>query len=117
MSTTMSADRIRASAADTNAGHAACPTYMLHASPPAIRPLGAHHVCRRGTQRRAACSSGSVAHLEIQLLTAVVPAVVKQRGAAVGPNVNELSPQVITFAGLPCGLRNVFDPLNRLGRE
>src|SRR5262249_8245413 len=61
--------------------------------------------------------SRSVTHLQVQLLAAVVPAVVKQRGAPVRPDVDELPPQVIALARIPCGLRNVFDPLNRLRRE
>src|SRR5262249_18307525 len=37
--------------------------------------------------------------------------------APIRQNVDELPPQVVAFARIQCGLRNVFDPLNRLGRE
>src|SRR5262249_9870494 len=54
------------------------------------------------------------AHLQVQLLATVIAAVVEKGGTAVGQNVDELPPQVVTFARIPCGLRDVFDPLNRL---
>src|SRR5262245_45768214 len=55
--------------------------------------------------------------LQVQLFTAVVTAVVEKRRPAIGQEVDELTPQVVTFASLERLLRNVFDPFDWLGRE
>ena len=47
--------------------------------------------------------SRPVAHLQVQLLATVVAAVVEKGGPAVGQDVDELPPQVVTFARIPRG--------------
>src|SRR5262245_26868571 len=80
-------------------------------------PRSGAALCSARSNESRPIRSRSVTHLQVQLLAAVVAAVVKQRGPPIGQNVDELPPQVVALARIPCGLRNVFDPLDRLRRE
>src|SRR5215470_19667202 len=68
-------------------------------------------------RNRATSQSWFVANFHIELFAAVVAAVVEERGAAVGQYVDELTPQIVAFAGVECLFWNVFHPFDRLGSE
>src|SRR5579883_2070131 len=63
---------------------------------------------------RTRLPSRPFAHFHIELFLSVIATVVKKRGAAVGLNVDELTPEIESFAVLQRGFGNVLYPLNRL---
>ena len=58
-----------------------------------------------------------VPDFHIELFAAVVAAVVEEGGAAVGQYVDELTPQIVAFAGVESLFWNVFHPFDGLGSK
>src|ERR1043166_8185366 len=54
---------------------------------------------------------------QIQLLAAIVTAVVEKCRPAIRQEMDKLTPKVVAFPSLERFIRNVLDPFDRLGRE